>query len=154
MELEAACEQYKRALETNYVSQDQVSKMSAKFMEMHVKVAPSLSLCFESTFNLPPSLSHIVGFTHAHAMDSETKAIVMMQNAVTHSLKSGPLNIENQSYQENDAQSAGAIAAGGEPGGRVRPLQAAGGGVAKQIGPIRRTGACDPSHVRAGLPKP
>jgi len=39
MELEAACEQYKRALETNYVSQDQVSKMSSKFMEMHVKVA-------------------------------------------------------------------------------------------------------------------
>ncbi len=45
MELEAACEQYKRALETNYVSQDQVSKMSAKFMELHVKVAFPAILC-------------------------------------------------------------------------------------------------------------
>lgn len=62
MELEAACEQYKRALETNYVSQDQVSKMSAKFMEMHVKVAPSFSLCAERTFNLPPSHKHITSW--------------------------------------------------------------------------------------------
>jgi hypothetical protein len=87
MELEAACEQYKRALETNYVSQDQVSKMSAKFMEMHVKVAPFFSLCAKSTFNLPPSYKHIVGplshtcarvdsETNAHAMDSETNATV------------------------------------------------------------------------------
>jgi hypothetical protein len=26
--------------------------------------------------------------------------------------------------------------------------------VEEQIGPIRRTDACDPSHVRAGLPQP
>jgi len=39
MELEAACEQYRRALETNSINQDQVSKMSAKFTELHVKVA-------------------------------------------------------------------------------------------------------------------
>lgn len=45
MELEAACEQYKRALETNYVSQEQVSKMSAKFMELHVKVANLEAAC-------------------------------------------------------------------------------------------------------------
>jgi|SouAtlMetagenome_1021521.scaffolds.fasta_scaffold148945_1 hypothetical protein len=45
MELEAACEQYKRALETNYVSQEQVSKMSAKFMELHVKVAFPTIMC-------------------------------------------------------------------------------------------------------------
>lgn len=39
MELEASCEQYRRALETNTINQDQVSKMSAKFTELHVKVA-------------------------------------------------------------------------------------------------------------------
>jgi len=45
MELEAACEQYRRALETNHISQDQVSKMSAKFMELHVKVANVEAAC-------------------------------------------------------------------------------------------------------------
>lgn len=45
MELEAACEQYKRTLETNNVSQEQVSKMSSKFMELHVKVANLESAC-------------------------------------------------------------------------------------------------------------
>ena len=37
MELEASCEQYRRALETNTINQDQVSKMSAKFTELNVK---------------------------------------------------------------------------------------------------------------------
>ena len=44
MELEAACEQYRRALETNTINQEQVSKMSAKFMELHVKVRAKTGL--------------------------------------------------------------------------------------------------------------
>ena len=165
MELEAACEQYRRALETNTINQDQVSKMSAKFAELHVKVSHTSLSCVTrplvvlSVVGHKLAISQHSGLFPAFPLAGASKTHAQCSQALCHAASESHIqcSLALCSVPDHHFRLCPPVSTsiwddpGGELGGCGRPVQAARRGVADQAQSVGWPGPCHPRHVRAGF---